>query len=183
MHRLFVGIRPPASVRDQLLDLMDGIANVRWQSDEQLHLTLRFIGEVERHQAEDVAVALSRIHQTPFEIALHGVGSFATRGKGMAWAGIKPHDTLKLLHKKVDQACRMVGIAPDERAYHPHITIARFGRASGASEPFLQHWAGLSSKPFRVDDMRLYESQLGSEGASYTTIARYAFAQPDEDAA
>ena len=61
MHRLFVALEPPAAIRHQLLDLMGGIANARWQTEAQLHLTLRFIGEVDRHRAEDVAAALGRI--------------------------------------------------------------------------------------------------------------------------
>ena len=57
MHRLFVALRPPVPVRDHLLDLMHGVEGARWQSDDQLHLTLRFIGEVDRHQASDIAAA------------------------------------------------------------------------------------------------------------------------------
>ena len=173
MHRLFVAIRPPQPVRERLLSLMGGVQNARWQDDEQLHLTLRFIGEVDRHRAEDVAAALGAVRHQPFEVALSGVGSFGKRGKGALWAGLTPQDQLKLLHKKVDQACVRVGIEPDNRAYHPHITVARLGRTAGPVEPFIERWAGLSSAAFQVDAMCLYESRLGSEGAAYTVIERY----------
>jgi 2'-5' RNA ligase len=95
MHRLFVAIRPPQFILDQLLDMMGGVQNARWQDEEQLHLTLRFIGEVDRHQAEDVAAALGAVRSHPFEISLSGVGSFSKRGKGTLWAGIGPQDSLK----------------------------------------------------------------------------------------
>ena len=173
MHRLFVAIRPPEPIRKRLLGVMGGVQNARWQDDEQLHLTLRFIGEVDRHQAEDIAATLGSVRQSPFEIALFGVGSFGKRGKGALWAGVAPQDELKLLHKKVDQACLRVGIAPDNRAYHPHITLARLGRNAGPVEPFIERWAGLSSDVFPVDSFCLYESRLGSEGASYTIVERY----------
>ena len=173
MHRLFVAIRPPEPIRQRLLGLMGGIQNARWQDDAQLHLTLRFIGEVDRHQAEDIAAALGSVRQPPFEIALSGVGSFGKRGKGALWAGVAPQDELKLLHKKVDQACLRAGIPPDTRAYHPHITVARLGRSAGPVEPFIERWAGLSGEPFLVDSVCLYESRLGSEGASYTIVERY----------
>ena len=173
MHRLFVAVRPPATIRERLLGLMGGVQNARWQDDAQLHLTLRFIGEVDRHRAEDIAAALGSVRQPPFDVALSGVGSFGKRGKGALWAGVAPQGELKLLHKKVDQACLRVGIEPDNRAYHPHITIARLGRSSGPVDPFLERWAGLSSPPFRVDSLCLYESRLGSEGASYTVAQRY----------
>jgi 2'-5' RNA ligase len=173
MHRLFVAIRPPSTIISQLLATMGGIENARWQDDEQLHLTLRFIGEVDRHQAEDVAAALGSVHHPRLALALAGVGQFEKRGRGAIWAGVAPQEGLKALHKKVDQACRRVGIPPDTRAYLPHITLARTGRAAGLADPFIERWAGLASPLFEVDSFRLYESRLGSEGASYTTIARY----------
>ena len=176
MHRLFVGIRPPAAIRALLLSLMGGVQNARWQDEEQLHLTLRFIGEVDRHRAEDVAAALGSVRQFPFEIALNGVGSFDKRGKGALWAGVTPHQDLKLLHKKVDQACLRGGIEPDTRAYHPHITIARLGRSTGPVDPFIERWAGLTSPAFLVENILLFESRLGSEGASYTVVERYPIA-------
>jgi 2'-5' RNA ligase len=175
MHRLFVAIQPPPEIRQLLLGLMGGIPHARWQHDGQLHLTLRFIGEVDRHQAEDLAAALHSVRQDRFEIALSGVGSFGKGGKGALWAGVAPQAELKALHKKVDQACLRAGVAPDTRAYHPHITIARLGRGAGPVEPFIEQWTGLSSAPFVVDRFCLYESRLGSEGASYTVAERYPF--------
>lgn len=173
MHRLFVAVRPPHEIRERLLSLMGGVQNARWQSDEQLHLTLRFIGEVDRHQAEDIAAALGSVRHPSFDIALAGVGSFGRHGKGAIWAGVTPHDELKPLHKKLDQALVRVGIAPEGRAYHPHITLARLGRNAGPAEPFIERWAGLSSLAFTVQDVCLYESRLGSEGASYSIVERY----------
>ncbi len=173
MHRLFVAIEPPSNIREQLLGLMGGIPGARWQQDAQLHLTLRFIGEVDRHQAEDIAAALGSVRHSKFEIALLGIGSFGKRGKGALWAGVTPQDELKALHKKVDQACMRVGVPPDSRTYHPHITVARLGRAAGPVEPFIARWAGLSSASFVVNGLCLYESRLGSEGASYDIIERY----------
>jgi len=74
MHRLFVAIRPPQPIRQALLSLMGSVANARWQNDEQLHLTLRFIGEVDRHQAEDIAAILGSVHHPALEIGLEQVG-------------------------------------------------------------------------------------------------------------
>ena len=94
MHRLFVGLRPPEAIRARLLAIMGGIPGARWQSDDQLHLTLRFIGEVDRPQAEDAALALSGVQFPPFEVALAGVGMFDTRGRPNAlWAGVRPTRT------------------------------------------------------------------------------------------
>lgn len=176
MHRLFVAIEPPPHIRQLLLDIMGGVAYARWQDDSQLHLTLRFIGEVGRHRAEEIAAALHAVHREPFEITLSGVGSFGKRGKGALWAGVAPQGELKALHKKVNQACLRAGVEPDIRAYHPHITIARLGRGAGPVDSFMQRWAALASEPFEVNSFSLYESRLGSEGATYTVAAHYSLA-------
>ena len=174
MHRLFVGIDPPPEIKDRLLDLMGGVAGARWQSEAQLHLTLRFIGEVDRHQAADVAAALESLHHPRFELALSGAGAFDRRGRVTAlWAGVTPHEPVHTLHKKVDQAVARAGLPPDQRAYLPHITLARFGRDAGALHGFADRHGGLSSPPFAVDDFCLYESQLTRDGSVYTIVERY----------
>ena len=174
MHRLFVAIRPPAMIRSALIGLMEGIRGARWQDDEQLHLTLRFIGEVDRRTAEDVVAALSGVRQPPFAIALDGVGQFGSRGRPNAlWAGVRPHDALAHLHRKVDQALVRAGLEPEGRAYLPHITLARFGRESGGLDAFLARHAGLRGEPFEVNGFALYESRLGHAGAAYMMVERY----------
>ena len=178
MHRLFAAIRPPGPIRDRLLDLMEGVSGARWQDEDQLHLTLRFIGEVDRHQGRDVAAALGSIHHPRFTIALSGIGSFARNGKGALWAGVTPHEQLKLLHKKVDQACLKAGVEPDTRAYHPHITLARFGRGTGPIDSFVRAAGGLTSAPFEIDSFSLYESELAPDGPVYTIVERYRLDDP-----
>ena len=174
MLRLFVAIRPPAEIRRRLTDIMGGVSGARWQDDDQLHLTLRFIGEVDRHQAEDVHAALGAIHHPPFEAAVDGLGTFDRRGQAeIIWAGVGPQEPLKALHNKVDQALFRVGVAPDRRAFHPHITLARLNRSSGPVEDLLARMSGFSTDAFAVDAFALYESRLTPEGAVYSMIARY----------
>jgi 2'-5' RNA ligase len=173
MHRLFVAIRPPSHIRARLLDAMHGVSNARWQDEDQLHLTVRFIGEVDRHRAEDVAASLGSIHHRTFTIALNGIGRFDRRGKGALWAGVSPHDQLRMLHNKVDQACLRVGIEPDTRAYMPHITLARLSADSGPIDALVTASGGLTSDPFRVDAFYLYESDLTPSGPIYSIVERY----------
>jgi 2'-5' RNA ligase len=173
MHRLFVAIRPPQSIRERLLDLMEGDRDLRWQSDEQLHLTLRFIGEVERPVAEDIAAALAQIRFPRFSLALDGVGRFEKHRHGTLWAGVQPRDQLNSLAAKVERACKSAGIEPERRAFHPHVTLARWkGRAPGVDR-FLEQNGNLMSDPWPVDEFVLYESRLGREGAHYEPVAIY----------
>ena len=174
MHRLFVAIRPPAAIRALLLGAMGGVSGARWQSDEQLHLTLRFIGEVDRHMAVDIHAALGAIHHPRFEIAVSGLGTFDRRGQPeTVWAGVSPQEPLRALHNKVDQALVRVGVEPDRRTFHPHITLARLKRSAGPVHNLLGEAGGLSTPPFPVDAFALYESRLTPEGAVYSAVERY----------
>jgi len=173
MHRLFVAIRPPGSIRQHLLDLMKGELDLRWQSDEQLHLTLRFIGEVERPTAEDVAAALAGIRFPRFSLSLDGVGQFEKRRHGALWAGVQPKDQLKALNAKVERACQAAGSEPERRAYHPHITLARWKGAAPRLDRFLELSSSLRSDPWEVSEFILYESRLGHEGAHYEPTCSY----------
>ena len=178
MHRLFVALRPPRPVREQLLDLMEGLPGARWQDDEQLHLTLRFVGEVDGRTADDITAALAGVRHSPVTIALDGVGRFDSRGRMNAvWAGVRPHDQLSHLHRKIDQALVRTGLEPERRAYLPHITLARFGRGGGADPaPWIARHAGVSSDLFTIDHFALYESRLGQAGATYEIVERYPLA-------
>ncbi|KQM70556.1 RNA 2',3'-cyclic phosphodiesterase [Sphingomonas sp. Leaf20] len=177
MIRLFVALRPPRSVRDGLLDVMDGVAGARWQDDEQLHVTLRFIGEVERAVAEDVADVLAQVHADAPTVAIAGVGTFEKRGRiDTLWAGIKPAAPLAALHRKIDHALVRVGIAPERRAYLPHLTIARLARSLGDRaqiEAWIARNAALASDPFVLPHLILYRSHLDHAGATYEPVARW----------
>ncbi len=178
MHRLFVALRPPAPVRDALTDLMEGLPGARWQDDEQLHLTLRFIGEVDARVADDVAVALAGVAHPPVAVALDRVGSFDTRGRVNAvWAGVRPRGALDHLHRKIDQALVRAGLEPERRAYLPHITLARFSRGDAVDpQAWIARHAGLASPPFTMRHFALYESHTGHAGATYEIVARYPLA-------
>jgi 2'-5' RNA ligase len=174
MHRLFVALRPPRAMREALLALMGGIVGARWQDDDQLHLTLRFIGEVDRHLAGDVAAALGAVTHPAFDLKLDGIGIFDRRGRVDAiWAGVSPHDQVRSLHGAVSGALRRAGIAPEERAFVPHITLARLSRgpSSATGLPIEQLWPPPLSGHF--DHFILFESRLGAAGPTYSTIERY----------
>jgi 2'-5' RNA ligase len=174
MHRLFVAIRPPEPIRDLLIDAMDDSPEFRWQDDAQLHITLRFVGEVDRPVANDLADALGRVRAEPLELRIAGVGRFEQRSSGALWAGVEPKAPLAALAAKIERVCVGVGLEPEHRAFHPHITLARWkGRRSGDVASFLTRTRGLSSPPFAVTDFILFESHLSRHGAHYEEVASY----------
>jgi len=175
MHRLFVAIRPPEDVRDLLIDTMDDSPALSWVGDEQLHLTLRFIGEVERPVARDVAAVLERVRSPRFDLRIKGVGQFEKRSGGALWAGVDPKEPVAALAAKVERAVQQVGIDPERRAFAPHITLARWNRRNAeAVEAFLRRHADLRSDAFEVDRFILIESKLSRHGAHYEQVAGFA---------
>ena len=174
MHRLFVAIRPPEAICDLLIDAMDDSADFRWQDEDQLHLTLRFIGEVDRPVANDLADALGRVRAQSMELRIAGTGRFEQRSNGALWAGIEPKPPLSALAAKIERACLGVGLEPERRAFHPHITLARWkGRRAREVADFLDRSRGLSSPPFTASDFSLFESQLSRHGAHYEEVASF----------
>ena len=174
MHRLFVAIRPPESIRDLLIDAMDDSPELRWVGDDNLHLTLRFIGEVERPLANDIADSLTAIRSAPFALRISGIGRFDRRNGGAIWAGVEPRSAVAALAAKIDRACVEAGLEPERRAFHPHITLARWTRSTrAAAEIFGRNRAGLSSGPFEVKEFTLFVSRLSRHGAHYEEVASY----------
>lgn len=181
MHRLFIAIRPPEPVCDLLLDTMEGLEGARWQDADNLHVTLRFLGEVETAVAEDLALALGRIRAAPFPLQLAGVGHFEkARAAGSrphaVWAQVAPSTPLEQLRRKVDQACAAVGLGHDERRFVPHVTLARLNAGSGPAGPWLAAHALLRAGPWQVADFALFESHLTAHGSHYAEVVRYPLA-------
>jgi 2'-5' RNA ligase len=174
MHRLFVAIRPPEAIRDLLIDAMDDSPVLRWAGEDQIHLTLRFIGQVERPLANDIAAALQPLRSPAFPLRISGVGRFDHRNGGALWAGIEPREPVAALAAKVERALQQIGLEPERRAFSPHITLARWNRRNAeAVAAFLSRNADLRSDEFTVDRFTLYESTLSRHGAHYQAIAEY----------
>ena len=182
MHRLFVALRPPPEIRETLTGLMGGIEGARWQNDNQLHITLAFIGEVDRHRAEAIVEALDMIRQPPLHLKLGQFGAFDADRPGRTgtlWVGVTSDGPLASLAAAVRSALRRAGASPDQRKFSPHITLARFGAAGVARErlrPWLTETAasapGLNAS-WQATEFHLVESTLGREGAHHTPVASY----------
>ena len=174
MHRLFVAIRPPEDIRDLLIDAMDDSPALRWVDEDQLHLTLRFIGEVERPVANDIAGTLQRVRSPRFDLRIKGVGRFEKRSGGALWAGIDPKEPVAALAAKIERAIQQAGLEAERRAFSPHVTLARWNRRNAeAVDSFVTRHADLHSGPFAVDEFILFESCLSRHGPHYREIAAF----------
>jgi RNA 2',3'-cyclic 3'-phosphodiesterase len=168
MIRLFVAVELPETVRDRLLKLQGGVPGARWANEDQMHLTLRFIGEVDDNVANDVDDALSGIRAPRFELELSGVGEFGGKNPRALWAGVRPNPALLHLQKKVETALQRIGLEPETRKFSPHVTLARMRSAPREKVvEFLSHYALFLSGPFPVERFVLFSSHQGSGGSVY----------------
>jgi 2'-5' RNA ligase len=174
--RLFVAIRPPQTVREVLAGVGGGIDRARWQDDEQLHLTLSFVGDAARAQADDLIDALAEVESPAFSAEVSGVGHFERRERPTAvWARVPLTEPLAQLQRRVDRACRNAGLETERRAYRPHITLARLPRTAGPIGGWLVEHGTLRAGPWQVDGFTLYESHLQAGGSLYQPLVDYEF--------
>ena len=110
--------------------MVGGIPGARWVPSENFHVTLRFIGEVAKHEAEEVDLALAAIRGKPFAMSVAGVGTFAKAGRETTlWAGIERNPALDHLQSKIEISLQRAGFAPERRRFTPHVTLARLNNA------------------------------------------------------
>lgn len=180
MIRLFVGLTLPDPHRQRLAQLGFGMEGARWVVAQNLHITLRFIGEVDEDVAEDLAQALDGVTADPFEVSIKGVGTFGHPPHSV-WAGVgdQPPGALAHLHGNVESALVRAGLEPEGRKYTPHITLARFRHVKAAHlAGFLEGGADLDLEPFPVTGFTLFQSHLSPHGAQYKRVGEFDFQRP-----
>ncbi|MEJ2690628.1 MAG: RNA 2',3'-cyclic phosphodiesterase [Deltaproteobacteria bacterium] len=176
MYRLFVAIDFPEDIIQQLTRMCYGLPGARWVDEDQLHLTLRFIGEVDGAQLKEIKDELATIKVAAFRLTLKGIGHFPPRkNPRVLWAGVDKNDTLLLLKNKVDAAISRTGLPGDDRKFAPHVTLARFKEPPSLSR-LTTYIAGNNlffTMPFVISSFHLYSSQLTPKGAIHTIEASY----------
>lgn len=169
MIRLFAAVPLPFDIAEGLTTRQDGVPGARWRRPEEMHITLRFFGEVEEVMAADLDDALAGLAAEAFDLRLEGVGCF---GEGQdiraIWAGVTASEPLARLAARCETAARRVGLKPEGRAYRPHVTLAYLRRAEpGRVAGWIQEHNLLQSPPFRADAFGLYSSWRSPDGSRY----------------
>ena len=173
--RLFVGIAMPPLLAQQLVLLGGGIEGARWESAEKLHLTLRFLGDVDGGMRAVLDDALRSVRGERFSLRLRGCGHFPPRGEPRAlWIGIEDCPPLLELQRRIEAAVRDAGFEPDARNFAPHVTLARLRRANAKKlAGWLSSHALWDAPPFEVEAFTLFSSILGPGGSKYTPETLY----------
>jgi len=175
MLRLFVGIGFPPELKLRLSLLCSGVPGARWVDPGNLHLTLRFIGEIAEDLACDVDDALARLRARRFAVQLAGTGVFGTGDRPRnLWVGVERSPELVALRDKIEQALISAGLPPEPRKFAPHVTLARLHKpAPDSLGEFLAGHAGFRAEPLAVEAFSLIASFQTKAGSVYEDQADY----------
>jgi RNA 2',3'-cyclic 3'-phosphodiesterase len=175
--RLFVALDLPWELKERLAMLAGGLPGARWVPPENHHLTLRFIGEVPGHRADEIDHALAVLRGRGFALTLTGLGTFAKSGRPTAlWVGVERNAALDHLQAKVETALQRIGLEPERRRFAPHVTLARIDGVNEAKLVAYLQAHNLFRAEVPVEHFTLFSSRIGKEQAVYTPEVEYALA-------
>ena len=176
MLRLFVALALPEAATAALERLsFDGMPGARWVEPENMHITLRFSGEVNEHDAEEIHHELARVRALRFSLSLVGVDAVGQGRKTRAlWAGVEKSEPLNLLRGRVEAAVMRAGHPPEARKFVPHVSLARFNSAPpDRIQRFIENNNLFRFGPIAFEHFTLFESDTGAGGPVYTPLQEY----------
>jgi 2'-5' RNA ligase len=185
--RTFIAIEVPEEIKTAIAALQDDLrrarAEVSWTKPENIHLTLKFLGEIDEQLVSQVAQACLEAAQNaaPFTLSLSGTGVFPNaRQPRVLWAGLSDEDEqARRLQSQLDERLAALGFEREARAFHPHLTIGRIKSPKGAqtllARAIAYHLPALS---FLAREIVLFRSQLHPAGAHYTPLSKAQFRIP-----
>ncbi len=196
--RIFIGIDLDEEIRGKIARFLEGVSGfapeARWVRPESLHITLKFIGEQKPEQVEAITQRLRQVRGIPFEIRVSGYGFFPpAKAPRVFWIGIQAGPALAELAAHIDAAVAELGVPREERAFSPHLTLARAGgrsgdpkwrKGDGPNSVFAVLQKRLSAMgeiesgtlgfgSMTADKFILYQSQLSPKGSKYTKLERF----------
>lgn len=175
MIRLFAALAIPPAIAQALTARQKGIETARWRDPADLHVTLRFFGELREDVARDLDGELAQVEGRPFELELAGAGAFGEgRDIHAVWAGVVENPELTRLAAACEGAARRAGLKPEGRRYRPHVTLA-YTRRPDPDE--VGRWVQmnnlLKSPPIEIDRFALFSSHQTKDGSHYRLEAEY----------
>ena len=182
--RVFIAIELPGIIRQKLKAHIDGLrctlpdVRASWSREDNLHLTLKFLGDIPVAKVEALAQAAQRAASKvePFEIFVGGCGAFPSRGQPrVLWIGIDdPSGRLTEVHQALEDECAIAGFPREERPFHPHLTIARIRKPHDARQLAAVHRdTGFEPETVHALELVVIRSELVSEGSRHTVISRH----------
>lgn len=178
MKRLFVGLDLPDDIRDRLMSLETNLPGARWRPWDNFHLTLRFLGDIDRHTETEIISALDQLAAPAFEVALKGAGQFGNKKPHTLWTGTATNPALMHLAQKVETAITHAGLPPERRKFTPHVTLAYLKNPDPDKlARFIADHTGFSTAPFLIDRFHLFQSHQGNGPSHYEKLETFPLTQ------
>ncbi len=178
MPRLFTGLTLPSDIGFALSLKRGGLHGARWIDPENYHITLRFIGDVDHHTADEIFDALDMAPEMePFDITLTHLGVFGSHKPRALYAGVEPSDPLNRLHAGLERTVQRAGLSPEGRKFVPHVTLARL--RDTAPDDLARHIAQsghFTPMTFTVDRFVVFSSRESVGGGPYLIEQDYPLA-------
>ncbi|SDU26318.1 RNA 2',3'-cyclic phosphodiesterase [Halopseudomonas salegens] len=173
--RLFIGLELPGSLQRLLARLTTDLPGARWHLPQDLHITVRFLGQLDPVRQQDIHQLLKQSAITPFSLQVSGIGHFDQR---ILWAGLAPSPSLQAMKQQLDQSLQALNLPAEMHDYHPHITLARIraGHQSSLND-FVEAHHELALPAWGVTHVSLFESRNNGQGR-YHVLGRYPLRQP-----
>ena len=186
--RVFVAIELPAAVRRKLIEHIDRLrdsvpeARASWIREGNMHLSLKFLGDIPVTNVErlSVAASIATTRVEPFEFVVEGCGAFPPNGQPrVLWVGLEdPSGQLALLNRAVEDECEKAGFPREQRPFHPHLTIARIRKPDDSRHLAAIHREiGFDPETVFTSELAVIRSELRSGGSRHTIISRHALSQ------
>jgi 2'-5' RNA ligase len=186
-YRTFIAIELPTEIRQHIKAHIDQLraefpqVRASWSRADNLHLTLKFLGDtpVSRIPSLSGACSVAAGQIAPFELIVKGCGTFPSHGKPkVLWIGIEEappsENHLPELHAALEDACAAQGFAREARRYHPHLTVARVRQAKDTLSLAERHrQTDFASQRFAVSGINLFRSELSSQGSKYFLLSHH----------
>jgi 2'-5' RNA ligase len=181
--RSFLAIDLPTAIKERLAGqiriLSPGTSGIKWVETRQIHLTLKFFGSILAELIDEIneSTKLVTLKKQPFSLSIRGVGGFPhIRRPRIIWAGLSQDlEALLKLVEELEIVYEKIGIAREERSFHPHLTLGR-NKTNQPNEKLFQRlsaWAEEESEPFGVEEITLYKSDLKPFGPVYSKICSF----------
>jgi 2'-5' RNA ligase len=182
MPRLFTAIEIPEPIRVRLSLLRAPLAGAKWIEPENMHITVRFVGDIDGRAADELVDFLAGVRARPFEVAIKGVGAFGGRDPRVLWAGVEAGEPLEALYRAHDRAARAAGLEPEGRTFKAHVTLARMrGARQHAVARFLEENGALRAEPFTATRFVLLSARPKTGGPPYGVEAEFPFEGIEDD--
>jgi len=167
------------NISSLLSELDNSTGNVRWIKKQGMHVTLKFLGEIEDSQLEAIGQEIKSSLRAfrPFDLKLRGTGSFppSSRFPRVLWVGVEENEVLLSLQREIERSLVKLGFPKEKRGYRPHLTLGRVKRYDGL-EPVLDVISQKNEEFFgqmRVERVTLFKSTLKPAGAEYAVLSEY----------